>query len=147
MEDTKQIILTQLIDALKQKDVDFEAWKLKASLVLKQLFDPNDEKITLINELHYDYSSWSLRDGSGGKQHDPVKESAKEILEAAKLELQLNNADPILSVLQEKLSGNEYNSLLNMIKNSETEDELISFFSKIAPTIKDAILAKMILKK
>lgn len=147
MEDTKQIILTQLIDALKQKDVDFEAWKLKASLVLKQLFDSNDEKITLINELHYDYSSWSLRDGSGGKLHDPVKESAKEILEAAKLELQLNNADPILSVLQEKLSGNEYNSLLNMIKNSENENEITSFFSKIAPTIKDAILVKMILKK
>ncbi|MDA3880089.1 MAG: hypothetical protein PF436_06860 [Prolixibacteraceae bacterium] len=147
MEDNKINILNQLIDALNKKDVDFEAWKLKATLVLKQIFGRNDEKIEIVNELHYDYSSWSLRDGFGGKQHDPIKERAKEILEAAIFELQLNSSDNIISVFQEKLTGDEYNSLLNVMKNNETEDELSSFFGKIAPASKDAILAKIILKK
>lgn len=146
MEDNKVNILNQLIDALNQKEVDLKAWKLKATLVLKQIFGSDDEKVELINELHHDYSSWALRDGFGGK-HDPVKERAKEIIEAAIIELQLNSSDNILSIFQEKLTGNEYNSLLNIVKNSKTEDELSSFFGKIAPTVKDAILAKIILKK
>ncbi|MCF8363228.1 MAG: hypothetical protein K9G70_11465 [Prolixibacteraceae bacterium] len=149
MDKKKIEILEALIQDLGQKNVDFDAWRVKTSLLLKKIFGNDDEKVELINNLHYDYSSWSLRDGFGGKQHDPVKDQAREILEAAKLELQLGEAKPDdqSGIIKEKISGEEYQRLTSLLENKPTEQELTEYFSNIAPAIKDAILAKIILNK
>ncbi len=149
MDKKKIEILEALIQDLGQKNVDFDAWRVKTSLLLKKIFGNDDEKVELINNLHYDYSSWSLRDGFGGKQHDPVKDQAREILEAAKLELQLGETKPDeqSGIIKEKISGEEYQRLTSLLENNPTEQELTEYFSNIAPAIKDAILAKIILNK
>ncbi len=46
--------------------------------------------------LKYDYSSWNLRDHSGGKIHDAVKDKAHEIIESALIELRLSESSTLL---------------------------------------------------
>jgi hypothetical protein len=149
MDDKKIEIINSLIQDLDQKNVDFDAWRVKTSLLLKKIFGNNDEKVVLINKLHYDYSSWSLRDGFGGKQHDPVKDQAREILEAAKLELQLGdtNTDALAHILGSNLNSEDYQRLNSRIEKNPTEQELTEYFSNIAPAVKNTILAKIILNK
>ncbi|MDA3818719.1 MAG: hypothetical protein PF486_15165 [Prolixibacteraceae bacterium] len=149
MDNKKIEILQTLLQDMNKKNFDFEAWRIKTSLLLKRIFGNDDEKVELINNLHYDHSSWSLRDGFGGKQHDPVKEQAREILEAAKLELQLGDTKPDNSdsVIKGNLSNENYQRLASLLENNSTEQELTEYFSNIAPAIKNAILAKIILNK
>jgi hypothetical protein len=149
MDDKKIEIIESLIQDLDQKNVDFDAWRVKTSLLLKKIFGNDDEKVELINKLHYDYSSWSLRDGFGGKQHDPVKDQAREIMEAAKLELQLSDQKPdkLTGFVENNLSKEEYQLLNSLLEKNPTEQELTEYFSNIAPAVKNAILAKIILNK
>jgi hypothetical protein len=149
MNDKKIEIIEDLIQDLDQKNVDFDAWRVKTSLLLKKIFGNDDEKVELINKLHYDYSSWSLRDGFGGKQHDPVKDQAREILEAAKLELQLGETKPdeLANILESNLGSEDYQRLNSVLENNPTGQELTEYFSNIAPAVKNTILAKIILNK
>lgn len=122
MENKKIAALTELLTSIESGKFDLEAWKLKASIVLKKIFGESDEKARLIEQLQYNFSSWSLRDHSGGKQHDPVKTKASEIIEAGILELQLQeNEDPIIKALNENLSGKKYAKLLELIGNKDNK--------------------------
>lgn len=147
MENKKINALEQLLKTFDQPIFDLEAWKIKASLVLKKLFGPDDEKIDLIDKLHYDFSSWSLRDHSGSKQHDPVKNQAKEIINAAILELQISEQENIiLDFFKKELSGADYEVLLQKVEKDD-ESKLIKYLSTLKPAIKDRILTKIILSK
>lgn len=148
MEDNKISILRELLQAFNQKTFDLEAWKIKASIILKKIFGDDDEKVELINQLHYDYSSWNLRDHSGGKQHDSVSDQAKEIIETAIIELELSKNDsPILEIFQKHYTGAEFDELQLLINNNSlVEEKLTEYFSKITNSKKDLILAQIILK-
>ena len=148
MKNQKVEILEDLLKSFDQKNFDLDAWKIKASIVLKKIFGEADEKASLINNLHYDFSSWSLRDHSGGKQHDPIKDQAKEIIEAAIVELELSgDRSPVLEVMRNQLSGEEFDQLQHLIDNNQNiEASLTEYFSKIAPAKKEQILAQIILK-
>lgn len=144
MKNKKVKILKELILAVDEKNFDLEAWKTKASLVLNNIFGDKDEKIKKIDDLHYNFSSWTLRDHSGGKRHDPVKIQAKEIIEAALIELDLEeDTNPALSFFQDFLPGIKYNQLLEFIAQND-QKALSSFLADTDQNIKDQILLKLI---
>lgn len=148
MENKKVEIVSELLEALDQKNFDLEAWKIKASLALKMIFGNDDEKVALIHALRYNFSSWSLRDQSGGKQHDPVKDQAREIIESSIVELQLlGSQSHIMNVLRSQLTGSEFDQLQLLIeKRPDEEVSLTEYFSKIAPSKKDLILTQIVMK-
>lgn len=146
MENTKATVLKELLDAIDSKNFDLESWKIKASHITKKIFGNNDEKVLLIRNLQYDYSSWSLRDHSGGKQNDSVKEKAREIMETALLELKLsdNHSDVILK-FKDQLTGAQFNSLQSLMESAhENPEKLKSFISTIQADIKDEILVQLL---
>jgi len=101
MDSAKTEILGDLLADIDNKAFDLEAWKKKAILILKKIFGERDDKISMIENLHYEFSSWSLRDSSGGTSYDKVKENARKIIEAATSELllakQLGDIDLVMA--------------------------------------------------
>src|SRR5664279_4626692 len=82
-------LINRQIESLTAKNFDLEAWKSHTILFLERIFGKESTKVTMIKELKYNYSSWTLRDAAGtGKNSDPVILKAREILEAAGLELE-----------------------------------------------------------
>lgn len=145
MKSKKETVLNELLESLNTKTIDLEAWKIKARLIVKKVFGPNDEKLELINALHYDYSSWSLRDETGKQQSDSIKEQARGIIEAAILELSLIDDVDIIEILKIRLSTQEWAELQELL--AETTDDksaVTKYFSKIAAGLKDEVLAEMV---
>jgi hypothetical protein len=146
MKTEKVEILGELLKALDQKNFDLSAWKIKAALVIRKAFGDKDPKIALIEGLNYDYSSWALRDHSGGKIHDSIKDKAKEIIEAAILELKLEDDEtPVMQIIRNELTGSEYAKLQEIISSStEKENRLTAFFNEIPGNKAEKVLAKII---
>ncbi|MBP7506788.1 MAG: hypothetical protein KA807_03120 [Prolixibacteraceae bacterium] len=147
MENIRKQVLLDLITALDQKNFDLEAWKIRASLIIKKLFGENDEKYVLIKNLKYDYSSWNLRDNSGGNQHDAVKIKARGIIESAITEISLVKDEPyIMKVVTQELTGFELSALKQCIHDSDNVvPELEKFVEGLAVQKKNAILTQLIL--
>lgn len=129
MQQKKIDILNDLSTSLYKPDFNLEAWKIKASLLLKTLFSPDDERIGLINNLHYDYSSWSLRDHSGGKMTDPVKKAADEIVQSCIIELTLSDTgNPLSEIFKTELKGSRFVELQEILNKKGKKEELIEQF-------------------
>jgi hypothetical protein len=87
----------------------------------------------MIQNLHYDYSSWSLRDtfaGGSAKDKDPVRIQAKEILDAVISELenlglpqQKREKLKIKELLEDELTGRQSKELETILKSGEQEKE------------------------
>lgn len=149
MDNSKATILNDLLNEIGKKEFDLEAWKMKAMIVFRNFFGADDEKIGFIKNLHYDYSSWTLRDNAGSKQPDSVKENARRIIETALLEISLASGgkNEILEVMQQELTGKEYASLMEIVEKSENlSSDLNSYFSNLTASIKDQILSALVLK-
>lgn len=143
--ETKQItILNELLTAINQNNFDLEAWKLKANIVLSKIFGSNDPKLKLVENLQYNFSSWTLRDHSGGKQHDPVKTHAKEIIEAALLEIELNSTEnPVLKEFEKQLTGAQF-AILKSIIEQNNRQALNDFLDEIDKKNKNEIFINLI---
>src|SRR5690606_7883274 len=92
MAEKEIALLKQQIERLDEKRFDLGAWKNRTILFLERLFGNDSPKLKMINDLHYDYSSWSLRDTAAegsARDKDPVRIQAKEILEATIAELEM----------------------------------------------------------
>ena len=132
-------LLKQQIQALEAKKFDLEAWKASALLFVSRIFGTSSEHVHQIKDLKYDYSSWSLRDTSGGThQTDPVRTRAKEILEAAITELRLwgkpsasDSVSGMMEAFQKELTGNEFDELKNILSlpDKEKQENLRVFLS------------------
>lgn len=147
MENTKSEILGELLADIDCRTFELEAWKQKAILVLKRIFGETDEKITLVENLHYDFSSWSLRDSSGGKSSDKVKETAHKIIEAALLEVKLQQNDNlVIASLKEELTGKEFAALIEITAQENISQALTVYFSNLKAEVKDQLLAKLVSK-
>jgi hypothetical protein len=145
MENKKIAALNELLVSLNTSKFDMEAWKVKASIVFKKLFGNDGEKALMIDQLQYNYSSWSLRDHSGGKQYDPVKTKAREIIEAAILELKLSEGEnPVQEALSEHLSGKKANKLLDLIQKKDQKG-VQSFISNLDKDTKEQLLSQILL--
>lgn len=146
MENTKAEILGELLADIDHKAFDLEAWKKKAMLVLKKIFGDKDEKIVMLEGLHYEFSSWSLRDSSGGTSYDKVKENARKIIEAATAELLLLESDNlVLETFREELTGKEFAALQAIVEDQENVPLLLShYFSMMSSEKKDGLLVALV---
>lgn len=148
MDNSKSTIINDLLNEIGKKEFDLEAWKMKATMVFTKFFGTDDEKIGFIKNLRYDFSSWALRDSSGGKQPDSVKENARRIIETALLEISLSESENlVLDTLQEELTGKEFSSLMSLVEKSESlASDLNEYFINLTPSKKEQILIKLVLK-
>lgn len=111
------MLLKQQLAKLEEPGFDLDAWKQHTVIFLERIFGKDSTKLKMIDYLHYDYSSWSLRDtAAAGKTRDkdPVKMQAGEILEAAILELetlglpeQKSGKSRVWELLADELTGKQ----------------------------------------
>ncbi len=145
---SKQIELLRLqIEKLAAKDMDLEAWKGSTIVLLERIFGENNQRVKHIENIKYDYSSWSLRDASGSvSQLDSCKRRGKEILEVCISELEnfglpenvLKERDSfniIISALETILTVSQYREVkqiicadLDLEEKKETLDEALKSF-------------------
>jgi len=146
MDSAKTEILGDLLADIDNKAFDLEAWKKKAILILKKIFGERDDKISMIENLHYEFSSWSLRDSSGGTSYDKVKENARKIIEAATSELLLaKNENLVLEVFKEELTGKEFAAIQSIIEEpGNNMPALTVYFSNMSSEKKDQLLASLV---
>lgn len=129
MPETEIELLRQQIASIDTKKFDLEAWKAPTLMFISRIFGATSEHVRQIRELKYDYSSWTLRDTSGGGQlTDPVRVRAKEILEAAISELQklgvprvTDKASGILDSFRKELTGKEMQDLEKILLLNESD--------------------------
>ena len=132
----KEISLLQgQIDKLKAKDFDLDAWKKYTIIILARIFGDNSQKVKQIENIEYDYSSWSLRDTSGSSEYlDTCKKLGREILQASIDELNTlglpessENPDAfynaIMDALQDELKGSQVKELQQILSTTESPEE------------------------
>ena len=128
----KQIaILREQLAKLDEKKFDLDAWKTHTLIFLERIFGKDNSKLKLIQDLHYDYSSWSLRDTAAAgktKDKDPVKMRASEILEATILELETlglpegeEEQQKLWKLLQDELTGKQVKEIDALLKSDDNE--------------------------
>jgi len=133
MAEKEITLLKEQIARLDDKKFDLEAWKNRTIIFLERIFGKENSKIKMIQNLHYDYSSWSLRDtfaGGSAKDKDPVRIQAKEILDAVISELenlglpqQKHEKLKIKELLEDELTGRQSKELETILKSGEQEKE------------------------
>ncbi len=126
----REIDLLQVqLSRLGAPNFDLEAWKNQTIIFLERIYGNESSPVKLIRSLHYDYSSWNLRDSSGaGSSKDPVKLQARAILEATIEELEKLGVpgntpapDRVWILLQEELTGKQLKQL-ELLTSSDTPD-------------------------
>lgn len=130
-------LLQQQIDKLYAKDFDLEPWKKYTVVILERIFGSGNEKIRMIREVEFEFSSWSLRDASGNESYEEgSKKLAREILQAAIDELKVfglpevtkkDNSDEmileLLNCLLDELKGSEVKELKSILSSNESPEE------------------------
>jgi hypothetical protein len=157
MSENEIELLKQQIASLDTKKFDLEAWKSPTIMFVSRIFGTMSEHVRQIRELKYDYSSWTLRDTSGGGQlTDPVRVRAREILEAAISELQNLGAPTVISTIskvvdsfRKELTGREMQDL-ERILNLSNSDQIIAlqiFLNDRDPKILQSILINLLINE
>jgi hypothetical protein len=131
MAEKEIALLKEQIARLEEKKFDLEAWKNHTVIFLERIFGKDSSKIKMIKDLHYDYSSWSLRDTAAAgktKDKDPVRMQADEILRATIAELESlglpkdkKEKDKIWELLQDELTGKQVKEIEILIKSENQE--------------------------
>jgi hypothetical protein len=154
MSENEIKLIRQQISSLETKKFDLEAWKSHTMIFISRIFGPSSEHVRLIRELKYDYSSWSLRDTSGGVQlTDPIRTRAKEILEAAITELenfgtptQLASSSVILEIFRKELTGKEMDEMEKImgLPDEEKVDRIKTLLSGKEKDLLISVLAQLL---
>ena len=95
-------------------------------MVLSRIFGKDSDKIEQIQNINYDYSSWTLRDTSGASATEIVKKLGRELLETAIQELEVFGLPEkqesgqlglgvIQSALEDNLRISQYRELISII--------------------------------
>lgn len=132
-------MLQEQINKLEAKDFDLKSWRIYTTTILERIFGEDSRKIRQIEELKYEFGSWSLRDASGAKKNkDTVRSMAREILESAISELknfgipgesqtdqEKNESDFhfIHEALQDELKGSQYKEIRKLLEDKRSLDE------------------------
>lgn len=157
MPEQKIELLKQQIASLDTKKFDLEAWKSATLIFVSRIFGTQSEHVRQIRELKYDYSSWNLRDTSGGTQlTDPVRIRAREILDAAIVELQTLGTpkistpnSPIMEVFQKEMTGKEMQELGKILSldDDKKRQALKDFLDRDKKWLKNILLELLIRAK
>lgn len=152
-------LLNEQISKLNSKDFDLEAWKSYTVILLERIFGNKSHKIAQIQNLKYDFGSWSLRDTTGNKTGlEACKDVARRILEASIEELNdfglpggQNSAKPgidtnfIVEILENNLTVSQYREISKILKSAETpvfkKSEIISKLKEYGKDSVENILA------
>lgn len=150
-------LLKTQIHQLDEPGFDLEAWKNHTIIFLERIFGKDNTKLKLIKELHYDYSSWSLRDTAAAgktKDKDPVKMQAREILQATITELEhlglptsQNDEQKIWELLRDELTGKQVKEIDTILKSesSEKAKAVSDILNELDKQNLSAIIAKLLL--
>ncbi|WP_163708577.1 hypothetical protein [Mangrovibacterium lignilyticum] len=147
MAEKEIALLKEQVEKLKQKSFDLEAWKNQTLLFLNRIFGGSHPIVKMILDLKYDYSSWHLREATGNeKSGDPVKMQAREILEAAILELQTlglpgqtGAGDKTKELLQQEMTGKQWKELSDIISD-KTENQTAEIREKLGQLSKEQLI-------
>jgi len=145
MPEKEIALLKEQIERLNEARFDLEAWKNQTIIFLERIFGKESSKVRLIRELHYDYSSWSLRDASGvGKSKDPVKFQAQGILTATIEELEKLGLPGGKSekLLEDELTGKQMKEIENLVGSELPDKE--EKIAKILESLEKQDLAVML---
>ncbi|HNU76767.1 MAG: hypothetical protein WBK43_09305 [Prolixibacteraceae bacterium] len=150
MPEKEIALLKEQIERLNEARFDLEAWKNQTIIFLERIFGKESSKVRLIRELHYDYSSWSLRDASGvGKSKDPVKFQAQGILTATieeleKLGLPGGKSENLrlTELLEDELTGKQMKEIENLVGSELPDKE--EKIAKILESLEKQDLAVML---
>ncbi len=137
MSENKIEILQKQIDKLENKSFDLEAWKKHTIILLEAIFGTGSQKVKQIENIEYEYNSWSLRDTSGYSAYlDSCKKLGREVLEASIEELQMKGEPQpgeekegkiaisvILDALDDELKGSQYKALMKHLKTDMNPEE------------------------
>lgn len=130
-------LLKAQIDKLNAKGFDLEAWKKYTIIILARIFGDNTQKIRQIENIEYDYSSWSLRDTTGSNSYlDTCKKLGKEILQASideletlglpeKAEVEVTDEffHSIQNAMQDELKGSQYREIIKLLSSGESPEK------------------------
>ncbi|MBN1985462.1 MAG: hypothetical protein JW761_04110 [Prolixibacteraceae bacterium] len=156
MAEKEIALLKEQIARLDEKDFDLEAWKNHTILFLERIFGKESSRIKMIKELHYDYSSWSLRDTAAAgktKDKDPVRMQADEILRASVAELESlglpenkKEQEKIRELLQDELTGKQLKEIETLAhsENAEKIAKIADILAKLEKENLAFIIAKLL---
>lgn len=154
MAEKEIALLKEQIARLDEIKFDLEAWKNRTEIFLERIFGKESPKLKMIQNLHYDYSSWNLRDtyaGGSAKDKDPVRIQAKEILEATIAELEnlglpqeKKEQQKIRELLEDELTGKQFKELDALAKTDDPEKTEKA--AKVLETLSKENLAEIIAK-
>ncbi len=114
-------LLRELLAMLDDEKFDLDAWKMHALIILARIFGNDTQKIKQIEEIKYDFSSWSLRDNSGTISNiDACKTVANEIIIASIRELEALGK-PDAERINLKKSNDSFIETSEIIKQFEDE--------------------------
>jgi len=128
-------LLQKQIQKLNDPTFDLNTWKNSTILVLDKMFGRDSEKISMIRNLNYDFSSWTLRDNTGVSALEIVRKLGREILETTINELEVfgipEQAEAgqseiifIRQALEDELRISQYRELVSVINESGDRTEL-----------------------
>jgi hypothetical protein len=157
MAEQEIALIKEQIDRLGDEKFDLEAWKNRTAIFLERIFGKESPRLKMIQNLHYDYSSWSLRDtyaGGSAKDKDPVRIQAKEILEAIIAELESlglpqekKEQQKLRELLEDELTGKqvkEIDILLNSA-DQEKQEKLAEILETLPKESLVAVIAKLLI--
>ncbi len=131
-------LLESQIENLDAANFDFEAWKKYSILILSRIFGGDSDKIKQLQEIDFEFTSWSLRDASGNESYEEgSKRLAKEIVQSAIDELHIygmpvnNNENSksdtllsdILNIITDEFKGSQVKKLSKILLSDNSEIE------------------------
>jgi len=156
MAEKEIALLKEQIERLGEEKFDLEAWKNRTVIFLERVFGKDSPRLKMIQNLHYDYSSWSLRDtfaGGSAKDKDPVRIQAKEILEATIAELESlglpqekKDKAKVRELLEDELTGKQMKEIdaLLMADDADKTEKIAAFLEPVGSETLAAVIAKLL---
>lgn len=150
-------LLKQQLEKIDNKDFDLESWKKYTIIILSRVFGEENQKIKQIDDLEFEYNSWSLRDASGNESYeDGTTKLAKEIIQASIDEIAAfgitepgkNNYDQeletILNIVLDELKGSQVKQIKSIINSSDSKEEKNRLVFEIIGTLGETTVFKVI---
>lgn len=165
MKSKEIALLRKQLVKLDAADFDLGAWKTGAIIILERIFGPGNQKITEIEKIKYDQSSWALREAKGSQNMmETCKKQGSEIIEIAIDELELvglpteveeAKAAPfrmtIVHALENELKISQYREVVRIIdsdnKNDEKRKLLIDTLNSYGHDFAENVLASILLSE